>query len=57
MGKYMPSKSFKTTNCKIPHLRLPDFFRQSLTKIMGKTAIRTISCFCSLPPLNNVEKY
>ena len=29
---------------------------QSVTKIMGKTAIRTISCFYSLPPLTNVEK-
>ena len=28
---------------------------QSVTKIMGK-AIRTISCFYPLPPLNNVEK-
>ena len=31
-------------------------YLQSVTKIMGKTAIRTISCFYSLPPLNNVEK-
>ena len=31
-------------------------FLQSMTKIMGKTAIWEISCFCSLPPLNNVEK-
>ena len=29
---------------------------QSVTKIMGKTAIRAISCFSPLPPLNNVEK-
>ena len=29
---------------------------QSVTNIMGKAAIRTISCFYSLPPLNNVEK-
>ena len=30
--------------------------RQSVTKIMGKTAIWTISCFYSLPPFRNVEK-
>ena len=29
---------------------------QSVTKIMGKTAIGAISCFYPLPPLNNVEK-
>ena len=29
---------------------------QSVTKIMGKTAIWSISCFFPLPPLNNVEK-
>ena len=29
---------------------------QSVKKIMGKTAIRTISCFFPLPSLNNVEK-
>ena len=29
---------------------------QSVTSIMGKTAIRTNACFCSLAPLNNVEK-
>ena len=29
---------------------------QSMTKIMRKTAIWAISCFYSLPPLNNVEK-
>ena len=32
------------------------FNLQSVTKIMGKTAIRVISCFYPLPPLNNVEK-
>ena len=57
MGKIMTSKRFKTTNCKILHLRFPGFFRQSVTKIMGKTAIRTISYFSPLPPLNNVEKH
>ena len=29
---------------------------QSVTKIMGKTAIRTTSCFYPFPPLDNVEK-
>ena len=29
---------------------------QSVTKIMGKTAIWTCLCFYPLPPLNNVEK-
>ena len=56
MGNIMPSRSFKMTNCKILHLRFSNFFRQSVTKIMGKTAIRDISCFSPLPPLNNVEK-
>ena len=31
-------------------------YLQSVPKIMGKTAIRAISCFSPLPPLNNVEK-
>ena len=52
----MPSRWFETTNCKILHLRFSDFFRQSVTKIMGKTAIRAISCFSPLPALNKVEK-
>ena len=40
------------------HLNFSDFFRQSVTKIMGKTAIWAISCFCVYPfsPLSNVEK-
>ena len=29
---------------------------QSMTKLMGKTAIWAISCFYPLPTLNNVEK-
>ena len=29
---------------------------QSVTKVMGKADIWVISCFYSLPPLNNVEK-
>ena len=49
-------KWFKTTNYKILHLNFSDFFRQSVTEVMGKTAILTISCFYPLPPLNNVEK-
>ena len=31
-------------------------YLQSVTKIIGKTAIWTIFCFYPLPPLNNVEK-
>ena len=56
MGNCMPSKCFKTTDCKIAHLNFSDFFRQSVTKIMGKTAVWTFSCFYPLPHLNNVEK-
>ena len=56
MGNCLPSKGFKTTNHKILHLNFSDFFRQSVTKIMGKTALWAISCFYPLPPLNNVEK-
>ena len=52
----MPSKLFKTTNCKTIQLSFSDFCRQSMTKIMGKTAIWTILCFYPRPPLNNVEK-
>ena len=52
----MPSIWFKTSNSKIPHLKFCRFFRQSVTKIMGKTAIWTILCFSPLPPLNNVEE-
>ena len=44
------------TKCKIPHLNFSDIFRQSVTKFMVKAAIWTISLFCSLPPLTNVEK-
>ena len=33
-----------------------NIYLQSVTKIMGKTAIWAISCFYPLPPLNNVEK-
>ena len=56
MGNGMPSKSFKTTNRKILHLSLLVFFRQSVTKTLGKTAIWTVSCFYPLPALSNVEK-
>ena len=52
----MPSIWFKKSNSKILHLKFCRFFRQSVTKIMGKTAIWTILCFSPLPPLNNVEK-
>ena len=49
-------KGFKTTKCKVLRLNISDFFRQSVTKIIEKTAIWAISCFYPLPPLNNVEK-
>ena len=42
---------FLTAKLKVfnmPHI-------QSVTKIIGKTAIWTILCFSPLPPLNNVE--
>ena len=32
------------------------FFRESVAKVMGKTAIWTILRFCPLPILNNVEE-
>ena len=52
----MPSIWFKMNNSKIPLLKFCRFFRQSVTKIMGKTAIWTILCFSPVPPLNNVEE-
>ena len=57
MANCMPSKSFKTNNRKILHVSLSVFFRQSMIKIMGKTAIWTFLCFHPLPPLSNVEKH
>ena len=36
--------------CSVVHIL------QSVTKIMGKTAIWTVLCFSPLPPLNNVGK-
>ena len=56
MGNCLPSKWFKTTNCKILHLNFSDFFRQSVTKIMGKAATWEISCFYPPPPPKNVAK-
>ena len=56
MGKCMPSILLKMTNSKIPHFKVCRFFRQSVTKIMGKTVIWTIFCLSPLPPLNNVEE-
>ena len=53
----MPSVWFKMSNGKILHLKLGIFFRPSVTKIMGKTAIWKILCFSPLPPLNNVEEH
>ena len=44
------------SNSKIPHLKFYRFFRQSVTKIMGKTAIWTILCFSPLTLYNNVEE-
>ena len=35
---------------------MSDFLRQSVTKLMGKTAIWEILYFYSLLPLNNIEK-
>ena len=52
----MPSIWFKISKSKILHSKFCRFFRQSVTKIMGKTAIWTILCFSPLPPLNNVEE-
>ena len=48
-NKYMKNYNNNEESSYIQYL-------QSVTKIMGKTAIRTISCFYPLPPLNNVEK-
>ena len=36
--------------------RQPILNLQSVTKIMGKTAFWTTSCFYPIPPLNDVEK-
>ena len=52
----MPSTWFKMSNCKIQHLKFCRFFRQLMTKIMGKTAIWTILCFSPLPRVNNGEE-
>ena len=46
---------FTCSVSRATHLELTNNL-QSMTKIMGKTAIRTISCFYPLPPLNNFEK-
>ena len=55
----MPSKGFKTTNRKIPHLRFFRFFQTISDKNYGKN--RFLDNFLFLPPpphppLNNVEK-
>ena len=52
----MPSIWFKISNSKIPHLKFCRCFRQSVGKLMGKTAIWKILCFSPLPPLHNVEE-
>ena len=56
MCNCLASVRFKTTNCKLVQLDFSDFSKQSVTKIMGKTASWEILCFYPLPPLNNVEK-
>ena len=44
------------SDSKISHLNFCRFLRPSVTKFIGKTAIRTILYFLPLPPLNNVEE-
>ena len=56
MGKCMTPIRLKMSNSKIPHFNFCRFFRQLVTKIMGKTAIWTVFCFSPLPPLNNFEQ-
>ena len=56
MGKNMTSISFKMSNSKILWLKFCRFFRESVAKVIEKTAIWTILCFPPLPPLNNVEE-
>ena len=56
MGKCMPSIWLKMSNFKKLHFKFCRFFRQSVTKIMEKTAIWAILCFSPLPSLNNVEE-
>ena len=52
----MPSISRKMTSSKIPHFKFYRFFRQSVTKIMGETAIWTVLSFSPVSPFNNVEE-
>ena len=52
----MSSIWLKMSNSKIPHFRFCRFFKQSVTKIMGKTVNWAILCFSPLLPLNNVEE-
>ena len=52
----MPSIWIRMSNSEILHFKVCRFFRESVTKITGKTAIWTILGFSPLPPLNNVEK-
>ena len=46
----------QNVNFKIPHFKFCRLFRQSVTKIMGKTDIWRILSLPPLPPLNNVEE-
>ena len=54
------SEYLKTLGKRVDHShsspRSPPTHQQSVTKIIGKTAIWAISCFYPLPPLSNVEK-
>ena len=52
----MSSIWLKMSNSKIPHFKFCRFFKQSVTKIMGKTVNWAILCFSPLLPLNNVEE-
>ena len=51
-AKYLP-RSFSRKVCISFNLKVKDL--QSVTKIMGKTAIWKIFCFSPIPPLNNLE--
>ena len=52
----MPSKRFKTINCKTPQLKLFRFFQTISDKNCGKNYYLNNFLFLFLPPFNNVEK-
>ena len=56
MDKYMASISFKISNSKTPHSTFCRLFRQSVTKILGKTGIWILLCFSPLPQIDNVDE-